>query len=508
MSNFAVGPGFIDNAGLPVSRLGDGRDVAQIFAEALSHQKAGRFEDAHREFRNVLALDPRHAESLHALGLIACRSGQYGAGVDLFRKAIDVEPSIPHFHVNLGNALYELGRSDEAIAAYHRMLELKPDSADTFGNLGRLYESLGRTDEACRAYEAAIELAPERGLFFRHRACARALGPDSGLLARMEQLASRLSFLPEHEQLELHFALGTAYADNGRDERAIGHFVAGNALKRKRIVYDEADALSSLIRIEKVFSKDFFMKRPDAGLAARVPIFIVGMPRSGTTLVEQILASHPEVFGAGELRLMPDLIANLSAAAKIGFPELAQRLSLSQVNRLAEQYVGGLRRFAPTAARIVDKRVYNFTVLGLISLMLPEAKIIHLRRDPFDTCFSCFSRVSGEDQLPFSYDLGELGRFYRGYSRLMEHWRQVLPRGMMLEVQYEALIEDFEPHARLIVDHCGLSWDDRCRDFYRTERSVKTASALQVRQPIYRNAMGRGRRFKDFLVPLTVALEQ
>jgi tetratricopeptide (TPR) repeat protein len=504
--DFGPETGHPDKADQLASRVNDGRDVARIFAEAVRHQQAGRLGDAQTEFRKVLALDPHNAECLHALGFIACRSGQYAAGADLFRQAIEAESNVPHFHLNLGNALYELGRSDEAMAAYQRTLELKPDSADTFGNLGRLYESLGRTEEACRAYEAAIDLAPERALFFRHRVCAGALGRDSALFARMEQLAGRLSSLPEHEQLEMHFALGTAYADDGQDRRAFDHFLAGNALKRKRIHYNEAEALSSFVRIENVFSKDFFLKRPDAGLAARAPIFIVGMPRSGTTLVEQILASHPDVFGAGELRLLPDLIANLSSVAKVSFPELASLLSLSQINRLAEGYMGGLRRLAPTAARIVDKRVYNFMALGLIAVMLPQARIIHLRRDPIDTCFSCFSRVSGEDQLPFSYDLGELGRFYRGYSRLMEHWRRVLPSGMMLEIEYKDLIGDFEGQARLIVDSCGLPWDGRCRDFYRTERPVRTASALQVRQPIYNTAVGRSRRFKEFLGPLVAAL--
>jgi hypothetical protein len=243
-------------------------------------------------------------------------------------------------------------------------------------------------------------------------------------------------------------------------------------------------------------------ERAGQGDPSPVPVFILGMPRSGTTLVEQMLASHPQVHGAGELSDFTAAVAGLDGPdgvpADIGGAEL---------RRIGARYVARVRPLAPGALRITDKMPANFRFAGLIHLALPNARIIHLRRDPVDTCLSCFSILFGGDQ-PHTYDLGELGRYYRAYQRLMEHWRAVLPLGVMLEVQYEALVGDFEPQARRIVAHCGLEWDDACLDFYKTQRPVHTASAVQVRRPVYQTSVGRWRPPEDLLRPLLDALDR
>jgi hypothetical protein len=237
-----------------------------------------------------------------------------------------------------------------------------------------------------------------------------------------------------------------------------------------------------------------------------VPLFILGMPRSGTTLVEQILASHSEVFGAGELRTFERSVGGLDGpdGAPASFPEGVASLSAEQFRRLGAIYVEGVAPMA-SAQRITDKMPLNFLFIGLIHLALPNARIIHTRRDPVDTCLSCFSTLfTGEHRV--AYELGELGRYYRAYERLMAHWRGVLPMGVMLEVTYEDLVADFDREARRIVAHCGLEWEDACFDFHLTRRPVRTASAAQVRQPIYKSSVGRWRPYKHLLRPLLEAL--
>jgi hypothetical protein len=225
------------------------------------------------------------------------------------------------------------------------------------------------------------------------------------------------------------------------------------------------------------------------------------MPRSGTTLIEQILASHPKVFGAGELREMANLAGRIGGAEGAAFPEAVPGLSREELRRIGAQYVQAVTRLAPGAERITDKMPGNFSLAGLINLALPNARIIHACRDARDTAFSCFSLLfSGT--LEFTYDLAELGRYYRAYLKLMAHWREVLPEGIMLEVQYEDVVGDLESQARRIIAHCGLEWDDACLSFYTTERSVRTASATQVRQPIYQSSIGRWRLHEEALGPL------
>jgi len=249
-----------------------------------------------------------------------------------------------------------------------------------------------------------------------------------------------------------------------------------------------------------VFSAELIRRNEGLGDPSADSIFIVGMPRSGTTLVEQVLASHPEVFAAGEVMNFREAMEAVAA-----FPEAMPSLTAEQLREIGARYAKSMRALAPTAERITDKMPSNFRFVGLIHLALPNARIIHVRRDPIDTCLSCYSKIFTGDQ-PFSYDLGELGRFYRAYEALMAHWRRVLPEGAMIEVQYEELVADFEKQARRIVDYCGLAWDERCLAFHETKRPVLTASAVQVRQPLYRSAVGKWRPYAALLAPLLDAL--
>jgi Sulfotransferase family len=366
---------------------------------------------------------------------------------------------------------------------------------------------LGRTEEARRAFETAVQLAPRRVLFYAGLAEIRRFAKGDRHLAAMKNLARDLARLGREEQIQLHFALGKAFADLTQHDRSFCHLLAGNTLKRQQINYDEATVLGEFDRIRAVFTRGLMQDKRGLGHPSSVPVFIIGMPRSGTTLVEQMLASHPKVFGAGELSDFRDAVVRLAAREAVPqpYPETVSSMTGPKLFSLGADYLAHVRRMAPSADRITDKMPGNFLAAGLVHLALPNARIIHIRRDPIDTCFSCFSTLFAADH-PHAYDLGELGRYYRAYAALMEHWHDLFPVEVMIEVQYETLVTDFEGEARRIVAHCGLDWDDACLAFYRTQRPVQTASMLQVRQPIYQSSVGRWRPYQDMLGPLLEAL--
>ena len=388
------------------------------------------------------------------------------------------------------------GRLDEAVACYHKAVALKPDFAEAHNSLGNALKDQGQFDEAQRAYERAVELGPRSGRYYHQLLYGWRVVAGDRHLAAAEKLAEDMASLPMGDQKELHFALGKAYADLDQRERSFRHFLDGNALERQGSVYDEAETLGFLDRIRTVFTAELMDSKQGLGHRSMVPIFIVGMPRSGTTLVEQILASHPKVFGAGELTEFAKAVTSIGMRnGALSFPEVVPALSAEQLRQLGTSYLDAVEPAAPGAERITDKLPGNFSFVGLIHLALPSARIIHLRRDPVDTCLSCFSQLFVGD-LPYCYDLGELGRYYRAYQTLMEHWRQVLPEGVMLEIRYEEVVADVERQARRIIAYCGLEWDDACIAFYKTQRLIRTSSATQVRQPIYRTSVGRWKPYQ------------
>jgi tetratricopeptide (TPR) repeat protein len=469
-------------------------------------QEQGKLDEAVIRYTEALRIKPDYPDTLYNLGSVFQKQGKLDEASERYTEALRIKPDYPAALNNLGNVLQEQGKLDEAVACYRTALDLEPDSPDAYLNLGHTLTVSGRFDEAVRVFETAIGLAPRRGLSYLLLAATGRIIPGSPYLRRMEELASDINSLPEADQMELHFALGAVYADLGDQERSFRHLLAGNRLKRRRIDYDEAETLALFDRIRAVFTAELLACGPKTGVPSPLPVFVVGMPRSGTTLVEQILASHPQVFGAGELLHLPHLVRSFrQIESGVVFPEAVTVLPRERLERLGAAYLDGLRAKAPSAARIVDKLPDNFLRIGLIHLALPQARIIHVRRDPVDTCLSCFS-ILFAGRLHYTYDLAELGRFYRAYEGLMAHWRDVLPPGVMLEVRYEDVVADLEGQARRILDHCGLAWDERCLAFHQNQRLVRTASAAQVRRPLYASSVGRWRVFADLARPLLDAL--
>ena len=451
-------------------------------------------------YQRALAIRPDYAEAENNLGAAWRALHRYDEAARHYRQALALNPASAAAHGNLSAALQLLGRHEEALTHAERALALAPGFAEAHHGRGTILRTLGRLDEARQALERAIDLAPRRAEFYRSLAEAKHFTDDDPHRALIETLAGDMAALPAEDRVHLHFALGKVYDDLGEHKRAFSHLLAGNALKRRQLAYDEAAVLGRLNRFRTLFSAEIIGERAGQGEPSPAPIFIIGMPRSGTSLVEQMLASHPKIHGAGELGDFEAAVAALGASDGVPVD-----IGPAELREIGSDYLARVAARVPQAERITDKMPANFRFAGLIHLALPGARIIHMQRDPVDTCLSCFSILFGGDQ-PFAYDLGELGRYYAAYQRLMQHWRRVLPPGIMLDVQYEALVEDFEVQARRVLAHCGLEWDEASRDFHKTQRPVHTASAVQVRQPLYRSSIGRWRPPEEALRPLLDAL--
>ncbi|MGD0769052.1 MAG: tetratricopeptide repeat protein [Tepidisphaeraceae bacterium] len=675
--------------------------LRQQLESGISHHQAGRLAEAEKIYRQVLALQPNHADALHLLGMLAAQAGRLDAGIELIRRAIAICPTRAIYYCNLGNGLFHLGRLDESIAAqrqataldpdnakvhtnlgntlkakgqldeaiasYRRAIRLKPDLTEAHHNLGNALKDKGQLDEATAAYRQAIRIEPDSALahnslgivlqdtgqldeaiaafskaierrpgwatprlnlgwayyeqnrfeearlaFQKAVECepnnsdahnflatalaelrrfdeaakaldrAAALAPDSaithqargmilwrsgrvaeavdsfrraveiapesasgwinlgqtlrhmgrfaevadcvrqvlvrrpgavqaytlmagvGATADTAEMARLTAFLDDPQisigdRAELGFVLGKTLDDAGRFDEAFAHYAQGNSLVLQMLHtagarYSSDQAARRLDESIAMFTPDFFARTRDWGEPSELPVFIVGMPRSGTSLVEQIASSHPDVFGAGELMDIGNIAASLGLT----------RCESGPIKDAAGKQLDRLRVLGGSALRVIDKMPVNVEFLGLIATLFPSARVILCRRDPRDTCLSCFFQRFSAGNL-FSFDLTQCGRHHVHTDRFAAHWLKVLPL-RMLQVQYEDVVADLEGQSRRIISFLGLPWNPACLDFHRTERTVKTASAWQVRQPIYTRSVGRWRNYERHLGPLFESL--
>ena len=500
-----------------LTRLGE-LDAALALIEALIAEQP-RFADAYlvranirsirgdvglalSDYERAIAMQPNAHETWHSYGRALDSLGLYEQAVAAFDRALALRPDYVDALIGRGGALKVIDRLPEALACFDQAIERGGDSvAKGLAARGAALSETGETEEAEQRLRDAIESGGNSGSAWLALADIVKFEAGDPAYAAMEgRLAEVERRQPSEAQL-LHFALAKAYLDIHDSARAFAHLDAGARMKRAQLVYDADANRAHVAQVVAAFGPETFARYAGAGSPSARPIFVVGMPRSGTTLIEQILASHPAIHGAGELQTLPQ-IADESGDGAEGLSALA----MDALARLGDDYVARAGEPAAGKTRVIDKLPGNFANLGFIRLILPEARIIHVRRDPVDTCLSCYTKAFKSANLPYTYDQTELGLYYRDYQSLMAHWRATLPATHFLEVEYESVVDDLEGQARRMIAFLGLPWDPACLEFHRTKRPVRTASVNQVRKPIYRGSVGRWREHAAYLGPLLKAL--
>ena len=483
-------------------------DVAAIrmFAEVAA--RVGRYSDAESLLTRCLELAPGFVEARAHYATVLNRQNRNTEALAQLDRLLQAEPRNPN-HRNLkASILVAVGEYQQAIELYGCLAAEYPRKAKIWLSYGHVLKTAGRQAEAIRAYRRCLEIAPHFGDAWFTLANLKTFRFSPADVTAMQSALQREDASID-DRLHLHFALGKAFEDAASYAKSFEHYAAGNRLRRSQISYRAEDTTRLVERSRQVYTRELFTERSGCGSPARDPIFIVGLPRAGSTLVDQILSSHSQVEGTMELYDMIDLAWSLNAVAAPGaagqYPGIAATLSAEQLREIGDEYLRRTRVQRKTdAPYFIDKMPNNCLHVGLIALALPNAKIIDVRRHPVGGCFAAFKQHFARGQH-FSYDLAEVGRYYRDYVGLMEHFEKVLP-GRVHRVHYESLVENTEVEVRALLNYCGLPFEEACLRFYENERAVRTASSEQVRQPIFREGLEQWRRYEEWLAPLQAAL--
>jgi tetratricopeptide (TPR) repeat protein len=466
--------------------------------------------EALRILGEALKFAPKNVATLLLTAKIQLKRNNLQAAEQAARLALNEEAENPEALTLLGQVLHETDRYDEALDVLDRALKKAPESPEALNFYGVALKSVGRLDEAREYILKALKL--NDGMYGAYANLNDLVDFSEGI---GEELFNRMDAIfesvknPEADQfLALHFAYAKALDDRGQHEKALEHYITGGRMKRTQLDYKEGETHGFFDSIKAAFPKEVFENRKYEGLGDDRPVFIVGMPRSGSTLVEQILSSHPDVYGAGEVKYLARALGQLRDRfpSLPKYPEMVAKITPAQLDIVAKNYQQSIGQGAGSAKRITDKLLTNYFFLGLINLLFPNAKVIHTRRDPVDTCLSGFTKLF-KDDMPHSYDLGELGRYYGKYRELMEHWEKVLPEGFLTTVVYEDVVADTEKEAKRLIEFLGLPWNDKCVEFHKSDRPVKTASVAQVRKPIYKTSVQRWKKYGAGLQPLVNAID-
>jgi tetratricopeptide (TPR) repeat protein len=476
-------------------------------AQLLSSQK--QEVEALRILGEALKFAPKNVQTLLLTAKIQLRRSSLQAAEQATRLALQEEPENAEALTVLGQVLHETDRYEEALEVLERAVAKTPDNPETLNFYGVALKSVGRLDEARANILKALKLNDSMyGAYANLNDLVDfSEGVGEELFNRMEAIFESVPNQEAEQFLALHFAYAKALDDRGQHEKALEHYITGGRMKRAQLEFKEGETHGFFDAIKAAFPKEVFENRNYAGVDDDRPVFIVGMPRSGSTLVEQILSSHPDVYGAGEVKYLSRALGQLRDRfpSLPKYPEMSAKITPAQLEIVAKNYQQAISQGAGDAKRITDKLLTNYFFLGLINLLFPKAKVIHTQRDPVDTCLSGFTKLF-KDDMPHSYDLGELGRYYGKYRELMEHWQEVLPEGFMTTVVYEDVVADTEKEARRLIEFLGLPWNDKCVDFHKSDRPVKTASVAQVRRPIYKTSVERWKKYGSGLQPLVDAI--
>lgn len=494
-----------------IASYGKALSIKPDFAEAFCNfgnvlKKTGQLDEAIGNYRKALSIKPDFANAHYNLGHALKETGRLDEAISNYRKAVSIKPNYAEVYNDLAIALQATGRLDEAIASCRKAVSIKPDYAEAHNNLGNVLQESGLLDEGIANYRKAVSIKPDYADAHRHLSFTVKHTDYDNDIAIMEVLYARKDITDE-QRMHLGFAIGKAFEDLKEYDKSFGFTAEANRLKRATFEYSISEDQDFIGRIKEVFTLDFFSGHRGLGNPDEAPIFILGMPRSGTTLVEQILASHPLVFGAGELNHLSNLTRDLCAKRTTGeFPECVRDMDKDVFKKVGSDYVDRIRRHSKEAKYITDKMPHHFLYVGLIKAILPNAKVIHCMRNPMDNCLSIFKNYfSGAGAHKYAYDMSELGRYYNLYLELMEHWRSTLP-DFMFEIRYEELVSNQERETRRLLEFCGLPWEEACLSFHKTKRKVATGSSSQVRRPMYKDSVQLWKRYERQLEPLGKAI--
>jgi tetratricopeptide (TPR) repeat protein len=483
----------------------DASHVAALCGLAALSLVADRPRDAERLLHHALKQSAHIPLAYRGLGPALVQLGRLKEAEAATRYLEKIEPESPQTWVTIASVATRLMRQEEALEAYERAAQLKPDEVGLRMSAGHVQKTLGRRRDSEASYKAALQMDPGRAEAYWSLADLKNYSFSDEEIAAMQRLLSS-DKRERSNEAQLHFALGRAFEQRHDYRQAFAHYAEGNALRRLDAPFDIEGFERRSARIRACFDEAFFAARSGSGDPSSAPIFIVGLPRSGSTLIEQILASHSQVEGTMELPNVLNMVGQFDdlSSTRDGYPETVRRASPQQLTALGRRYLEETAALRSGRAHFTDKLPNNFSHIGLIHAILPRAILIDARRHPMDACFSTFKQHFAEGQT-FSYDLEDLGRYYRCYLSLMDHWDKVLP-GKVLHLQYEELVRDPEANIRRLLEHCGLAFEPACLSFHETRRAVRTASAEQVRQPLYTSGVGYWRHFDKELEPLRRAL--
>ncbi|GGW89181.1 tetratricopeptide repeat-containing sulfotransferase family protein [Alteromonas halophila] len=459
------------------------------------------YHDAEFLLESCVELYPDNERAAVAYQSLLAKLGKFPQAAAFARKRRDNQPDNTSVQMALANALVGVGELQEAIDIYRSLLASSADRPAAWLSLGHAYKAKGELDNAIDAYKKSAQYMPDFGDAYWSLANTKTYTFSAEDIATMSDIQKRSSTSLD-DRVHLCFALGKAYEDKKRYRDAFKHYERGNHLKRQTLQFSIERTEAAMQAQKQACTAELF-KNKEAGCPSPDPIFIVGLPRAGSTLLEQILASHSQVDGTMELHDILGIASRLSGH-KTPYPYNLSELSDENCRKLGELYIQQTRDYRQGAPFFIDKMPNNFIHVGLIKRILPNAKIIDARRDPMACCFSGFKQLFGEGQ-EFSYTLSDIGRYYRAYESLMDHWHNVLP-GEILTVQHEDVLDDLEGQVQRILDFCNLDFEHQCLKFYETQRVIKTPSSEQVRQPLYRSGMTQWKNFEIHLMPLIDAL--
>ncbi len=480
---------------------------------AVAHNNLGialmgekRVAEALESFRAALEVDPDYGDAHYNLGNALMDLKQFDKAIECYQRVVSRQSDNAYVHNNLGEAHRQVGERTAAVASFRRAINLQPDYAIAHNNLGNALSELGRIDEAIASFGEAIALDPDFAEAHRVRSLIKKHSAYDNDIKRMEAVLAKPG-TDEEKKVHLAFGLGKAFEDIGDYDKAFEYFSQGNALKRAQYDYSLDHLTAHCELLKATFNEVFTAKHESGGCADSTPIFVLGMPRSGTTLIEQILASHSQVYGAGELADLPRLIGE--QFGPLDSPEFGAAVRQAEpydFEHLGADFVASLRHHSSQAKFITDKSPSNFLYIGFIRLSLPNAKIIHSMRDPVDTCLSLFKSFFTSSEHYHAYDLREIAGYYRLYRDLMTHWRGLFP-DFIQDMRYEDVVAEQEASTRRILSYCDLDWEDACLAFYETERSINTLSMTQVRKPMYQTSVQSWKRYGTRLAELLTLLK-